>query len=294
MTRAFIVGCPRSGTSVFLSRLGRVTNLWIAPETHFFGGIVGSGGLSSTTFRRKTLRGRVMRWVRRAATVFGMGTTIDTTHLDEMAEHLDLDILRQKAVPKSRRLAVNSAYFVDVFDSIATSRDNEGWVEKTPRHLEYLNIIGRYVPGVRFLHVVRDGRMTVASLHDAAQRYPEFAHMSDVDRCVQRWNSYIRITERYAAKPNHLVVNYHRFVEDPQATLVQVADFLGCSFHADDAGEAEGGEQEESVMPGEHWKSRVAAPLEDTGLEKFNALFDDAQRAHIEATLIESGSVERF
>ncbi len=64
------------------------------------------------------------------------------------------------------------AFVADVVQHIARLKPGASIVlEKTPSHSLHVELISRYVPGARFLHIVRDGRDVAASLVAASQSW---------------------------------------------------------------------------------------------------------------------------
>jgi len=63
--------------------------------------------------------------------------------------------------------------FVQIVDAASLKAGRPIWVEKTPDHLFYVKRIQQYIPDAAFIHIIRNGRDTVASLVDAARKFPD-------------------------------------------------------------------------------------------------------------------------
>ena len=48
----------------------------------------------------------------------------------------------------------------------------ESWLEKTPLHYAYLDCFENNVSSAKFIHIIRNGVDVIASLYDAALKYP--------------------------------------------------------------------------------------------------------------------------
>jgi len=67
----------------------------------------------------------------------------------------------------------NVKTFVQIVDAASLKAGRPIWVEKTPDHLFYVKRIQQYIPDAAFIHIIRNGRDTVASLVDAARKFPD-------------------------------------------------------------------------------------------------------------------------
>jgi len=263
--RVFLVGCPRSGTTLLQSMLMASTGIESFPESHLFDTSFGTG--------KRALLCRVFRG---AYLWFHLGGWIKTLR----AHGFSPPPLRPSW---SRRRMIRRA--VASLDAMTLSAGKHVWVEKTPGHLHHIDRIQSLVAHPRFIHIVRDGRATVASLHVAALEQPQaWRWARSVEACVQRWNRCIAISARYADEPGHHVVRYRDLVDDPEAVLAELCDFLDVAFEesmvSDYAASAE-----RVIRPGEDWKAANAGPLRDPGLEKFSRTFDAATQRQVEAAL---------
>jgi hypothetical protein len=65
-------------------------------------------------------------------------------------------------------------------------------LEKTPSHSLHVDVIARYAPDVRFLHIVRDGRDVVSSLLDAGDGWGRaWGAPTTVRDAAQIWRDYV-------------------------------------------------------------------------------------------------------
>jgi hypothetical protein len=258
--RAFLVGCPRSGTTVLQSMLAAHPRIASFPETHFFVTLA-----PFSTWRR----------------VLGLASRKPRPRFMEFLEQFPDDALSQTARPHAWSMRRQAAEFMDMLDRLAEQQGGDRWVEKTPDHLRVIPLIEKYVPGARFIHLVRAGADVVASLYDVTQRFPEtWGGAWPIQRCIDKWNTDIGCTRRELDKSNHVVVQYERLVESPHSVLAELCGFLGVTFdpcmlsgHQHVAGEL--------TTPHEPWKRGAQQPLAPCVHRKFERLFDDDERRYI-------------
>ena len=267
LKRVFLVGCPRSGTTLLQSMLMSHSRITSYPETHFFAR--GFGGRRRWIVHR-TLRG----WY-----LWGL-----LAHW--LVVHEDVPITALRGVPISWSKARMVETFRDVLDQLTVEAGKDIWIEKTPRHLHRVDVIEEHMSTPTFIHIVRDGRAVVASLYQLAQSNPRtWGTYRSIDAAIRRWNRSIRDTLRYAADEAHRTVGYDLLVEAPEETLRRVATFLEVGY---DSRMVEHFQQEAQRVVKEHesWKSKTtSSELKNRGLDKFQKLFSSSQRASIESKL---------
>lgn len=266
-TRAFLVGCPRSGTTLLQSMLMGHPRIASYPETHFF--VRGFGGRRRWVLH-ETLRGWYLWYL--------------LVHW--LVVHEEMPLSRAHHVPVSWSKERMVDVFRGVLDRRTAARDKDIWIEKTPRHLHFIDVIGEHVPAPVFIHIIRDGRAVVASMHQLAQTNPEtWSPYRSVDTAIRRWNRSVRDTLRYASDDAHVVVEYDRLVKTPETPLRRVATVLGVDYDPKMASHFHEA-ADRVVKPHESWKERaMTGELQHRGLEKFYTVFSEREQDHVESNL---------
>ncbi|HEY0503771.1 MAG TPA: sulfotransferase [Lysobacter sp.] len=278
--RVFVVGCPRSGTTLVQSLLHAHRDIQSLPETHFFQRLVASedtrrceataGGTERARRERRERMRRALaaagivdaRRARRAWRDLG-----DTGLVPDAPRGLD-----------AWRLDAHARAFVAAMDRLCLQHGKSVWLEKTPDHLFYVEAIRRCVPDARFIHVVRDGEEVVASLHRAAREHAPWRPFLDLDRCIGRWGRAVAESLRWIDDPRHRLVRYEDLVAAPEATLRQVLAFIGC---AEDARlwQRHPRTTAQLITPDEPWKRGNLQPI--AARRRFEATFDRAQQQRV-------------
>jgi hypothetical protein len=211
MHRVFVVGFPRSGTTIVQAWLAHQLDVFTLPETSFFEHACGNLALR---WGDPEARDESRLWHRMGA-IHGAARRTYAQVARSLGE-------RPGRLPSS--LVAASAAFVGLLDRAAARSGASGWIEKTPNHVYFVDEIERLVPGATFVHVVRRGEDALASIVDAQIGFGSF-HGSLAD-WVRRWNAAMHVHERCAGRPNHTIVSYETFSTSARERS-RIARFLG-------------------------------------------------------------------
>ena len=257
--RVFIVGCPRSGTTLLQSLMTAHPEIVSFPESYFFQSLRGPWPWGS--------------WL-------GIASPKARIRFDDLLREIDRemgDYLPQKSIFQSQY----SSAFIEVLDTITQQQGKSIWLEKTPQHMLYIDLIEQQVENPQFVHIQRNGEDVVASLYDWALKYPDrsWSHLRDIDRAIDLWTKYAEVSQTHLHKPNHMLVSYEELASDPRLSLIEICKFLNIDF--DEAMLQHSSASKQVVTDNEPWKAAVSQPIANTNGTKFYQLFSEAQRQHI-------------
>ena len=118
--------------------------------------------------------------------------------------------------------------FADALDILARQLGCSVWIEKSPDHLAYIDILAELIPDAQFIHVIRNGEDVVSSaIEGQLQYHDQGVFRGGLDYWVQRWNRAARVHLRYAGNPRHLVVPHEALIARPDDAGRALADFAG-------------------------------------------------------------------
>lgn len=191
----FVVGCPRSGTTLLQTILDSHPDVAVPPESHFFRyylDVINAETPATSPWNDSRLIDDLLGNFR----IRSWGIQLDRRSLLESAS--------------------NTASVVDnLFRQYARSQRKRVWGDKTPQHALYLDVILRVFPQARVIHLVRDGR-------DVAESYLRaFIGPTHVAICAERWKRYVNtVGEMQSRLPpaQFLKVRYEDLVREPEAT----------------------------------------------------------------------------
>lgn len=205
MHRIFVVGCPRSGTTLTQSLVASHGDLVTLPETHFF-----------AVLPHRWWLGRCL----------GLASAEAVEKVEEVARHLGRDSPESRSPIRTERSVSDD--FVALLDRDARARRASGWVEKTPYHLRRVELISSFVPDARYCHVLRRGPDVVASLYHVTQRHPEaWGGSRSLEACVERWIEDTATSLTYLEDPFHVHVRYHELVNESGPVVEAAWESLG-------------------------------------------------------------------
>jgi len=209
----FIVGCQRSGTTLFGLMLHSHPNIVIPPENRF---------VLPLYFKREQFGDLSNRNNRRR-----LATEIVDSRRDMRNFGLDRDATADRIVKNSATLG--SAYGT-VFRSYAELFGKPRWGNKIPQYQRHIRVVQRLFPTAQFIHLVRDGRDCVGSLKNMEwwNRKGKGTH-----HAIRTW---MEATENAAWAHHELgpdtfyELQYEHLVTNPEAELRKLCEFIGEPF----------------------------------------------------------------
>ncbi|MCW9707363.1 sulfotransferase family protein [Fodinibius salsisoli] len=218
--RAFIVGCPRSGTTLLQSMIASHPRVISFPETHFF-----SSTLPINTFlRRLKLHGKRSRKI---VDQFLRQNGYSNLHPFEKVSPYKLFSCKEWC-----QLLLKVIDQMTVHDAKGLGGDEPIiGLEKTPRHVHYISSIEQTDTSNKFIHILRNGSDVVASLHLATKQYPEhWGGERSIKKCISWWNKSIEQSLQYQHQSNHFFVVYEQLIASPERVLEALCCFLKLDY----------------------------------------------------------------
>ena len=208
----FIVGCPRSGTTLLQLMLHAHADIAIPPENRFLLELYDQrqrfGDLRDPANRRSLARFIVSR---RRSKVRDFG--------------LDPKAVRRQIMRAAPTVGTAAA---TVFSAYAAQFGKRRWGDKRPSYIQRLDTIVRLFPDAQVIHIIRDGRDCVSSL----KRMPWWRGGSM--KAIWTWRNAMVNGERARRRLGadaYVEVRYEDLVRDPEAQLRRLCGFLDEPFH---------------------------------------------------------------
>jgi hypothetical protein len=202
----FIVGAPRSGTTLLRNILNRHPALAVCRETQFYHYVYARrrafGDLSNLRNRR-----RLVEEYLSLQRIQGLG--------------MDVSLLAQRMLHEA---ATYRAMFHCMLEFHAESQGKTRSGEKTPHHALFTETLCEWFPGAVILHLVRDPRDVVASLR-GMHWAPD-----NVVYNARTWVSHNRAARRSHHRPGYLLVHYEKLVAQPELEVSRICAHLSEDF----------------------------------------------------------------
>jgi len=254
----FVVGMPRSGTTLFSSMLNAHPDIAISPETHFY------TRCRAPEARRPQAMGEVWTCLQQQPGFRDMAFT------DEERRRIQERIQAGPAAPAEVLRAVETTY--------AERTEATAWGEKTPDHLPHVPTMLQDFPEAVVVAIVRDPRDVCLSLRGMPWNYDA------LPESALKWRRYARLTERFRrAHPNHVrEVQYEALLADPEREIRRVLDWMGApfdssvlAFHRREDGPAD--------PEREPWKKKAHQSIDPENKEKWRDRMTPGERVVVEA-----------
>lgn len=211
----FIVGAPRSGTTLLLYMLRSHPRLFLpGDESHFFIPMYRRYG---PTPRLDTVADiqTLLQAMQKLRPVF-FREFVDTG--DPGLEQLARDLAAER--PAGLAPLIDALY-----RHLAQRAGKPRWGDKTPYYVQHLDTIDALFPDSQVVHLIRDGRDVALSL--LARRHDfdvyNFYH------AARYWEDYVeagRRSGRRLGPERYLELRYEDLLDAPQAQLERLCDFL--------------------------------------------------------------------
>jgi hypothetical protein len=240
----FVVGFPRSGTTLLQTLLATQEGLYSLPETHYFSNVSRAIRTDENDLIESACLSEVFESIRQM-----MGLEFPRAVADEIAHMAD-----------RKELAYKRFFEIIVFHYMNEQIENPystrfRWIEKTPVHFyQFDRILGLY-PAAKFVAIIRDPRPTISSNKKAL---PEWREPTRI--LAFRWNQMTRILENFRKRHADCiyVLRYEDLVENVEKEMDALCAFLGTAVNLGLL-KAYKDKSRTLILPWEQWKDGVRA-----------------------------------
>ena len=271
MKKIFIVGTPRSGTTLTQAILQQHPDVYTLPETHFIEKL------------RRTKEIRILRLL----DFYKLKKSNIINAYQHLLEVSNCDLSIDKGILyKANTLSKGVQLMDTILTGLAKEANKTIWAEKSPEHIFYINLIEKNINDLKFIHVIRDGRDVVASIYDASLKYKKvWGWCADIDKCINLYNNSIKQSKQYINADNHYFLFYDNLVLDPEEEIKKLYHFLGINNYIFDFSNFNSGNTA-IVHPREQWKMEVTTGIQNRTLMKFKKIFTKTQQEYIEKHIV--------
>jgi len=247
MKQLFVLGCPRSGTTMVQQALNRHSSIAIPPETKFFFSFLGHSKYNQL----------------------------------KHTERLNKDLNIHLELPQSgiRSDEDSRAFFGEMATQYVSGLQKDGvrWFgEKTPEHTGHLARIRQLFPDSKILILYRDGRDVALSL----SKTPWMCGGLYVSFIVWLYYQRIIMRIRESGMPNLHFACYEDIVANPEKEFASILSFLDLPYERD---VAEGQGNREGIPEREYlWKANALNKISPSRVGSFRNELSWTQIAMLE------------
>jgi hypothetical protein len=259
----FIVGHPRSGTTLLAAMLGAHSRLSCGPETHFFRWLVREDPVKLTDPQKWPHTGTdfICSITRTNFNTRQKSRLIDDYQINRTQVHQYLE-QHPPGVP---------VLLASITEAYMLAQGKHRWVEKTPAHLEHLSLIRQHFPDSPILRILRDPRDIVLSL----MKVP-WGVSSWLEGLIY-WKKLDELSASFFIK-DHLsyTLRFEDLVQQPVAELRKICEFLGEEFEEGMLDTSETGKRVNSRQAS--WKEKASQPLDKQRIAVWHSELSDGQK----------------
>ncbi|MBX2865387.1 MAG: sulfotransferase [Leptolyngbyaceae cyanobacterium MAG.088] len=199
----FIVGMPRSGTTLLTTILSAHPRIAISPETHF-----------------------LTYWVPTYHNLdFSKATDFEAfwqvLSRSKRFSYFDIDPDKTLAAILAKGSLNNASIFAGWLETYAERCQKPRWGEKTPLHYQHLDQLLTWFPKAQVLWMLRDPRAVAASLLKMAWA-SNYVHIH-----AEQWNQSTRLyEEHWQTDPRVKLIRYEDLIHQTDLILKEIFNFL--------------------------------------------------------------------
>jgi hypothetical protein len=206
----FIVGAPRSGTTLLRFILSSHPRLYVPSETGFVPYLAPYANKELKVKNVNAILKKIRKHNREWAGI-----------ADQAAQKL----LGSLSAPRLSHL-LDRLYRQRISDQGA-----QRWGDKTPAYLRYIPQVHQIFPSAQFIHIIRDGRDASLS---AMEKWGNHTWYMDSYYLLSNWVDYIqkgRDASEMLGPSLYLEIRYEELVTDPEGMARMLCGFLKEEFH---------------------------------------------------------------
>lgn len=207
MEPVFIVGVPRSGTTLLRVILDSHPNLAVGPECPWISGNYGD----LVSFRH----------LYEALIAHKSGPTANLKGVNE------------NVVAKALGKAID-----EILSSYAQGNGKQRWLEKTPDNIAFIPFLNTLFPNAKYIHIIRDGRDVASSSFRSKKKWGSHINCcgerleNTIINCLKRWDLWVN---QFQEQTRELGLDAYEFqyeslIVNPEKTIARILDFLNESW----------------------------------------------------------------
>ncbi|MBU2571548.1 MAG: sulfotransferase [Gammaproteobacteria bacterium] len=211
----FVVGAPRSGTTLFQYMLRSHPNISLPTgESHFFIPLLRKADSFGDLSRKDNIR-KVLEAMYKQSANF-----LDT---DIHGLQFDIDRLSNELYQEGRYTI--AAIIAGLFEKNALGEGKQRWGDKTPYYVLHMKTLLQSFPDAQFIHLIRDGRDCALSMFERKHDFGVY----NIFFAAKYWEIYVELGRQMGLEFGDGVyheIRYEDLLENPAQIMRGVCEFL--------------------------------------------------------------------
>jgi Sulfotransferase family len=219
----FVVGSPRSGTSILTWCLGQHPNMFPVPESSWMGDFAVNAAI-----------GYQIGAARGDRSILSAMDIREDEFFAALGQSINLLILRHRKDLERKRKEKTGAYPRALGVGTAASEPKRRWVDGTPEYSFFICGLRKLFPDALFVHIFRDVRAVVRSMLNF-HRIAGTHLVSNEEEAYGYWlrtvHACIKAEQAYGPSAVHRI-RYADLIDTPEPAMRSLLDFLGEPYTA--------------------------------------------------------------
>lgn len=209
----FIVGAPRSGTTLLQSILSSHSKIFTAPETSFFSNILPNLGIKFSN-PDAGITANELKYIK-----------------DDLFRMTGIELPNEYLEPGSDNCTIRDAF--EKLLNIFNIEEKPLWIEKTTIHARYMYAIQRFYPDAKFIHIIRDPVSSIGSMLNISPiSFSDLRvnYIKSIREYSEFWNECVNAPLLFPGQENVLHLQYEELIETTEKSIRIVTDFLEIDY----------------------------------------------------------------
>jgi len=225
----FVVGAPRSGTTLVARIIGRSRDVFAPGETHYF----------EDVWSRQREIGRLENDLELSRAADRLLTSFGRFNFPEAQRLVNNVVTKQALVERARSLGGGyRGLYLAFMSMLAESVGKTRFCDDTPKHLYYLHTIFSLFPDARVIGCARDPRgflcsyknYWMATSPNESVRIKTLYHPIVTSLLWRSSSNLLLKHSRQCCNDRMILVRYETLVEHPEQQTTRICDFLGIDY----------------------------------------------------------------
>lgn len=253
----FIIGNPRSGTSLLRIMLHNHSQIGIPPESHFF------------LWLEEKYQNWSLNQLESYLTDLYNSTKFETWQINKT----DLKSFILEYEPQSYAQLNSLVYY---FYSREKNKHIQYWGDKNKLWKEKLTTTLNYYPNARYIHLIRDGRDVACSFRELGAKKMESRYApklpTDISQIAEKWHTNISTIYNFQKRlnpQNTITIRYEDLLMNTESELKKICTFLKINFESNML--LFYLNKKEEIEPTEfyQWKEKLTSPPDVNNIGKY-------------------------